>query len=83
MTGAENATFLPPFSSVANPVGFVAPAILQSHQPLAVRRMMAKVAVRLAHDPMAMQLFCDRIYQLLSEDVRSQHERAHRHSKRY
>ena len=82
MTGAENATFLPPIGPVSNPVGFVAPAILQSEQPAAVKQMMARVAIRLAHDPMAMQQFCDRIYQLLCDDVRAQHERAHSYRRR-
>ena len=83
MAGAESATFQPPTGSGSNPAGFVGPAILQSHQPLAVKRMMAKVAARLAHDPMAMQQFCDRVYQLLWDDVRSQHERVHSYGKRY
>ena len=60
MTGAEQATFLPPYGPVSNPAGFVAPAILQSQQPLEVKQMMAKVVVALVNDPIAMQEFCHR-----------------------
>jgi hypothetical protein len=67
---------------VSNPAGFVAPAILQSHHPLEVKQMMAKVAAKLAHDPEAMEQFCDRVYQLLCDDVRAQHERAHSYRRR-
>lgn len=82
MSGAEQATFLPPHGSISNPAGFVAPAILQSQQPLEVKQMMAKVAVDLVNDPIAMQEFCNRVYQLLREDLQGQHERAHRDGKR-
>lgn len=75
-TGAERATFLPPTGSMSNPVGFVGPAILQSHHPLEVKRMMAQVAAKLANNPMAMAEFCDRVYQLLREDIQAQQERA-------
>ncbi|MEM6253175.1 MAG: hypothetical protein AAF821_09655 [Cyanobacteria bacterium P01_D01_bin.156] len=75
-TGAEQATFLPPNGSISNPVGFVGPAILQSTHTLEVKRMMAKVAVQLANDPMAMEQFCDRIHQLLRDDLQAQQERA-------
>lgn len=75
-TGAERATFLPPSGAVANPAGFVAPAIMQSNHTLEVKRMMAQVAAKLAHNPMAMQEFCDRIHQLLREDIQMQQERS-------
>ncbi|MBE9079833.1 hypothetical protein IQ241_21475 [Romeria aff. gracilis LEGE 07310] len=81
--GAEQATFLPPSGSISNPAGFVAPAILQSQPPLAMKQMMAKVAEQLAHDPMAMRQFCDRIYQLLCDDIRAQQERAQRYGRRH
>ena len=74
--GAEQATFLAPSSSVSNPAGFVAPAIVQSNHTLAVKQMMAQVAVKLAHNPMAMAEFCDRIHQLLCDDIQTQQERA-------
>lgn len=74
--GAQQATFLPPSGSVSNPAGFVAPAILQSHHPLEVKQMMAQVAIKLAHNPMAMAEFCDRIHQLLRDDIQTQQERS-------
>ena len=74
--GAEQATFLAPSSSVSNPAGFVAPAIVQSNHSLEVKRMMAQVAVKLAHNPTAMAEFCDRIHQLLRNDIQTQQERA-------
>lgn len=82
MTGAENATFLPPVGPVSNPTGFVAPVILRSDQPAEVKQMMARVAAQVAHDPMVMQQFCDRVYQLLCDDVRAQYERAHSYRRR-
>ena len=81
--GDEQATFLPPHWPVANPLGFVAPAILQSNQPPAVKQKMAQVAATLVDDPMAMRQFCDRIYQLLKDDVRSQQERSYRYRRRH
>lgn len=83
LRGDEQSTRLPPSSSVSNPVGFVAPAILQSNQPLAIKQGMAKVAAQLAKDPMAMRQFCDRIYQLLRDDIQAQQERAHSYGRRH
>ncbi|MBE9067008.1 hypothetical protein IQ260_10105 [Leptolyngbya cf. ectocarpi LEGE 11479] len=74
--GAEQATFLPPTGSVSNPAGFVAPAIVQSNHTLEVKQMMAQVAVKLSHNPMAMEEFCDRIHQLLRDDIQTQQERS-------
>ena len=76
MAGAEQATFLPPSGMVSNPAGFVAPAIVQSNHMLEVKQMMAQVAVRLTQNPMEMQQFCDRIHQLLRDDIQAQQERA-------
>ncbi|MEM9946774.1 MAG: hypothetical protein AAF810_12005 [Cyanobacteria bacterium P01_D01_bin.36] len=81
--GSQWATFLPPSSSIANPAGFVGPAILQSHYPPAVKAKMAKVAARLAKDPIAMRLFCDRIYQLLQDDLQLQQDRVHSYGRRH
>ena len=75
-TGAEQATFLPPSGSVSNPAGFVGPAILQSNHSIEVKRKMAQVAAALAHNPMAMEQFCDRIHQLLRDDIQAQQERS-------
>lgn len=74
--GAQQATFLPPSGSVSNPAGFVAPAITQSNHTLEVKRMMAQVAEKLANNPMAMAEFCDRIHQLLRDDIQAQQERS-------
>ncbi|MEO0459029.1 MAG: hypothetical protein AAF152_20945 [Cyanobacteria bacterium P01_A01_bin.114] len=82
-TAPEQATFLPPSGSISNPIGFVAPAIVQSHHPPEVKQKMAKVAVKLVHDPIAMRRFCDRIYQLLCEDIQAQQDRAHGYGKRH
>ncbi len=76
MAGAQQATFLPPSGSVSNPAGFVAPAITQSNHTLEVKRMMAAVAMTLANNPTAMEEFCDRIHQLLRDDIQAQQERA-------
>lgn len=74
--GAEQATFLPPSGSVSNPAGFMAPAILQSNQSLEVKQIMAEVAMKLSQNQMAMEEFCDRIHQLLRDDIQLQHERS-------
>lgn len=74
--GAEQATFLPPTGPVSNPAGFVAPAIVQSNHTLEVKQMMAQVAVKLSHNSMAMAEFCDRIHQLLRDDIQTQQERS-------
>lgn len=74
--GAEQATFLPPARSVSNPAGFVAPAIIQSNHSLEVKQIMAQVAAKLSDSPMAMEEFCDRIHQLLRDDIQTQQERS-------
>lgn len=74
--GAEQAIFLPPSSSVSGPAGFVAPAIMQSNHTLEVKQMMAQVAMKLTCSPTAMEEFCDRIHQLLRDDLQAQQERA-------
>ena len=74
--GAQQATFLPPSSSISNPAGFVAPAITQSNHSLEVKEILAQVAMKLAHNPMMMEEFCDRIHQLLRNDIQTQQERA-------
>lgn len=76
MAGSEQTTVLPPSSDISNPTAFVAPAIVQSHHTLEVKRMMAQVAEKLAHNPLAMQQFCDRIHQLLYNDMKLQQERS-------
>ncbi|MEL6880853.1 MAG: hypothetical protein AAFY33_04090 [Cyanobacteria bacterium J06643_4] len=82
LLGADQATALPPSGVFSNPIGFVAPAILQSNQPPEVKQEMAYIAKQLATDPMAMRLFCDRIYQLLKDDLQAQQKRAHSYGKR-
>ena len=74
--GSEQATFLPPNTSVSNPAGFVATAITQSNHTLEVKQMMAQVAMQLTHSPTAMEEFCDRVHQLLRDDLQTQQERA-------
>ncbi len=76
LAGAEQATFLPPSGVVSNPAGFVAPAIMQSNHTLEVKKMMAQMAMKLAHNPTAMQQFCDRIHQLLRDDIQARQERS-------
>ena len=82
LSSADQATGLPPAGVFSNPIGFVAPAILQSDQSPEVKQEMAYIAEQLAKDPMAMRLFCDRIYQLLQNDLQSQQERAHSYGRR-
>ncbi len=82
LVGDENATFLPPNSAAVNPAGFAAAAILQSRHSASVKREMAAVAARLVTDPVAMRLFCDRVYQLLQDDLLIQQERIHSYGRR-
>lgn len=80
--GDEKATFLPSDSAAVSPVGFAAAAILQSNHSQAVKQEMATVAARLVKDPNIMRLFCDRVYQLLQDDLRAHQERTHGHGRR-
>jgi hypothetical protein len=64
-------------------VGLVEPAILQSNHSRVVKQKMAEVAEMLAHDPIAMRLFSDRIYQLLHDDIKAQQERTYGYGKRH
>lgn len=82
LKGTEQSVMLPPGGSVANPLGFVAPAILQSDHSPKVKAEMAEVAAKLARDPIAMQLFCDRVYKLLSNDLKAQQERTYGYGRR-
>jgi len=82
LVGDEKATFLSPDSAAVNPIGFAAAAIFQSHHSMAVKREMAVVAAKLVDDPTAMRMFCDRIYQLLGDDLRNQQERIQSYGRR-
>jgi len=74
--GDEAATFLPPEYAAVDPIGFAAAAILQSQHSLAVKRELAAVAGQLVQNPLAMQLFCDRVYELLQDDLRLHRDRS-------
>ncbi|MEO1591042.1 MAG: hypothetical protein AAFU71_07090 [Cyanobacteria bacterium J06632_22] len=82
IAGDEKATFLPPDNAAVNPAGFAAAAILQSRHSMTVKREMAAVAAQLVDDPAAMRLFCDRVYQLLHDDLRTHQERTHSYGRR-
>ena len=43
------------------------------------RAEIAKVAAQILQDPLQLRLLCDRIHQLLTDDMRQQKERAGRH----
>lgn len=81
-TGAEQATFLPTNGHITSPAGFVMPAIYQSERSPEVKAKMVEVAARLAKDPISLRLFCDRIYQLLQDDIQQQQDRTHSYGRR-
>ncbi len=80
---SRQAAFLPLSAAFSDSIGLVEPAILQSHHSPDVKQKMAEVAEMLAHDPMAMRLFSDRIYQLLHDDIKTQQERSFGYGKRH
>jgi alpha-D-ribose 1-methylphosphonate 5-triphosphate synthase subunit PhnG len=43
------------------------------------RAEVAKVADQILQDPLKLRLLCDRVHQLLTDDMRQQKERAGRH----
>ena len=73
----EQAPFLPAAGGIADPVGFVAPAILQSDHSPELKQALLATAAELLNNPIAMRLFCDRVYQLLQDDLQIQKERVH------
>ena len=80
--GAVRAMFLSLVDETSSPVGSAALAIFQSDRAPEVKVKMAEAAAKLAKDPMAMQLFCDRVYQLLNDDIRLQQDRSYSHGRR-
>jgi hypothetical protein len=83
LSESGEAAFVSPSAMFSDSVGLVEPAILQSNHSPAVKQKMAEVAEMLAHDPIAMRLFSDRIYQLLLDDIKAQQERTYGYGKRH
>ena len=81
-TGIEQATFLPTNGHITTPASFVMPAIYQSERSPEVKAKMAEVAAQLTKDPISLRLFCDRIYQLLQNDIQQQQDRTHSYGRR-
>lgn len=72
----ERQTQLPPSTEFASPMGASAPTFVQmSDQAQADLTAMNQLAQELLHDPLAMQALCDRVYDLMVQDLQMQQDR--------
>ncbi|MEO0535840.1 MAG: hypothetical protein AAF215_18450 [Cyanobacteria bacterium P01_A01_bin.123] len=69
-----------PNASVVAPAGFVAPGVIQSDRDLAA---MTRLAAELIDDPIALGQFCDRVYELMRDDLQRQRERSQGYGRRF
>lgn len=65
---------------MVSPAGFAAPGVIQSEHDLMA---MAQLAADLIDDPIALEQFCDRVYELMRDDLQRQRERSHGHGRRF
>lgn len=65
--------FLNPITNLAKPAGYTAPVIIQSNNKEKLAKMMPIVA-KILKDPLLLNKLCDRIYELMQEDLRQQKE---------
>jgi hypothetical protein len=72
----ERETQLSPSTEFASPMGAGAPASVQmSAHSQADLLAMNNLAQELLHDPLAMRLLCDRVYDLMAQDLQIQQDR--------
>jgi hypothetical protein len=68
---------LTPMGDITVPAGYAAPlSVLQSDRQKADQTRLSQVAAKVLQDPLLMMKLCDRVYQLMGEDLRYQRERS-------
>lgn len=75
--------FSKPERDTSHPAGFGAPAMTQLAITRQERQAILELAADMLHDPLAMQMLCDRVYQLMQEDLHTQRERSRGYGRRY
>lgn len=66
--------FFERLESMATPAGYVAPAVFQTRDKQNLAKIKA-LAAKILHDPLLQIDLCDRVYELMLEDISLQRER--------
>lgn len=82
LTGLSSQPVQLPIGGPSAPVGFSAPAWIQAQHSQQVQSCMA-IASEVLRDPLLLRQVSDRVYQLMLEDLREQHERTGDYGGRY
>lgn len=69
----QGTSFLDPITTVAKPHGYTAPAIIQSNNKEILTQVMP-FAAKILKDSLLLNKLCDRVYELMKEDLRQQKE---------
>jgi hypothetical protein len=75
-TGSGSQLSLLPIGELSNPVGYAAPASIQTRHGQATGGISAALASQVLRDPLLMRRLSDRVYELLLNDLRYQRERS-------
>ena len=73
---------LKPSSDLTSPAGFAAPAAIQSQGQQVDRATLLNTASTVIQDPLLLRKLSDRVYELMLEDLRYQHERSRNYRSR-
>lgn len=73
INNAQGTSFLDSTTNSAKPLGYTAPAIIQSNNKQNLAKVMP-FAAKILKDQLLLSKLCDRIYELMKEDLRQQKE---------
>lgn len=73
-SSSSSSVFFDRLETMATPAGYVASAVIQARDKQNFAKVQA-LAAKVLHDPLLQQELCDRIYQLMLEDMSLQKER--------
>ena len=64
-----------PIGNLSNPVGFIAPAKVQTNLKESDFKELSQTASEILKNPLSVRQIADRVYQLMQEDLRLQSDR--------
>ncbi|MFW6359387.1 MAG: hypothetical protein ACOC0N_09290 [Chroococcales cyanobacterium] len=77
---SEQQPFSKPIGSISIPAGYTASTFGSEH-PATERSQLSKMAAEVLQDPLLLRQLCDRIYELMQDDLRQQQERSRHYGK--
>ena len=75
-SGLDSEPFFKPSSELSSPAGFAAPPSIQCDSQQVDPTALEKTASQVLQDPLLLRKLCDRVYELMLEDLRYQGERS-------